>query len=123
MRNILIVEDDLFMGKYYAALLKKAGYEVGLMASGEGVGDYNKRTKPDILILELLLPKKDGFEVLKEVRDIPTDVRPKVLVLTELGAKEDREQVRKLGFDDYMIKTEVGFKDVITRVNKLAVGV
>lgn len=119
MTKILVIEDDSFLVDAYSTKLQKAGYKVVLATNGEEGLTQAATTKPDIILLDLLLPKKNGFDVLA---DLKTDKKLKkipVIVTSNLGQEKDIEQVRQLGADDYLIKANVSMKAIIEKVEKV----
>ena|SRR3989339_1125354 len=117
-RKILIVEDDGFLIQMYAAKLEMEGFKVVAAVDGEKALRMVKKEEPDLILLDLLLPKKDGFEVLAElkkdqaVKDIP------VVVLSNLGQKEDINRCLALGAKDYLIKAHFVPGEVVAKIKK-----
>ncbi|MFH1620802.1 MAG: response regulator [Patescibacteria group bacterium] len=102
--NILLVEDDGFLASIYAQKLELEGFEVSLAVNGEDGLRLATKEKPNLILLDLLMPKMDGFEMLEKLKaDAATKGIP-VLVLTNLGQKEDVERCMKLGAVGYVIK-------------------
>ena len=116
--KILVVEDDEFLTKIYKMTLNQEGHSVTTTKDGyEGLKAL-KENKPDIILLDLLLPQKDGFEFLKEVKEDKKFKNIPVLILTNLGQESDVKKAKALGADDYIIKANVEIEDVIKKVNK-----
>jgi len=115
--KILVVEDDEFLTKIYSMTLTQEGYEVTITKNGDEGLRALKKDKPDIVLLDLLLPKKDGFEFLKEMREDTKFKNIPVLILTNLGQESDIEKAKDLGADDYVIKGNVEVEDVIKKIN------
>ncbi len=117
--HILLVEDDTFLANIYKTKFEMEGFKVTHADNGEsgyqGAGKY----KPDIILLDILLPKMDGFAVLKKlkeddaVKDIP------VILLTNLGQKDDVEKGLELGAVDYLIKAHFKPSETVSKVNKI----
>jgi DNA-binding response OmpR family regulator len=118
--HIFLVEDDSFISGMYQTKLKNAGYEVEVAADGEAAWDrLSKDPAPDLVLLDVVLPKKDGFEILEDLRkDARTKDLP-VILLTNLGQKPDVERGVKLGADDYIIKAHYTPSEVMEKVEKL----
>jgi CheY-like chemotaxis protein len=118
-KTILIVEDDSFLSEMYATKLELEEFKVLVAANGEEALDKMKLNKPSIVLLDLLMPKKDGFEVLKEklsdpaIKDIP------VIVLTNLSQKEQIKKCYELGAKDFLIKAYFIPKEVIKKIRNL----
>lgn len=111
-KKVLIVEDDSVLAKALNLCLKDQGYEIGMAADGKEAEEMLAKFKPDLVLLDLLLPVKNGFEVLKEMRikdetkDIP------VVILTNFEQETSIEEGMKLGAKDYIVKANVDIKDV-----------
>jgi two-component system sensor histidine kinase and response regulator WspE len=106
-KRILIVEDDHDLRELYAEILRDEGYEVDESADGESGLEHIESEHYDLILLDIMLPKKDGLELLKQVRSTERQNTSKIVLLTNL----DRESVIKEGFqegaDGYIIKSEV----------------
>ncbi len=117
---ILLVEDDSFISGMYQTKLKNAGYQVEVVADGELAWErIQKDPVPDILLLDVILPKKDGFEILEDLRKEDRTKNLPVILLTNLGQKPDVERGIKLGADDYIIKAHFTPSEVMERVEKV----
>ena len=118
-RKILIVEDDSFLSDMYTTKFQMKGYMVGLAKNGREAMEEIKKEKPDIILLDVLMPQMDGFEFLenfkkkKEFGNIP------VIILTNLGQKREVEKGLNLGADDYIIKAYFTPKEVVEKVENL----
>lgn len=118
-KKILIVEDDKFLRELIARKLAKMGYEILQAVDGEKGMESIKENKPDVILLDLILPGIDGFEVLsrigkdRELSEIP------VLVLSNLGQKEDVEKALNLGASDYLIKAHFTPEEIIDKINEV----
>ncbi len=106
-KRILIVEDDHDLRELYAEVLRDEGYEVDESSDGEGGLEHINSEHYDLILLDIMLPKKDGLELLKQIRSSEEHISNKVVLLTNL----DRESVIKEGFqegaDGYIIKSEI----------------
>jgi len=117
--KILIVEDDAFLAGIYSNKFDKEGFEVFLAGDGETGLKLAQTKHPDIMLLDILMPKLDGFEVLEKIkaseatRDIP------VILLTNLGQKEDVDKGLKLGAADYLIKAHFMPAETVEKVRKV----
>ncbi len=117
-KKILIVEDDKFLRELIARKLVKMGYNILQAVDGEKGLESIKENKPDVVLLDLILPGIDGFEVLslmgkdEEVAQIP------VLVLSNLGQKEDVERALNLGAKDYLIKAHFTPEEIIEKIDQ-----
>lgn len=114
--KILIAEDDPFLSQMYSEKLLMEGYDVFLATDGDATLDKMKLVRPDIILLDLLMPKKDGFEVLAEkaqsdeIKDIP------VIVLTNLSQNEQIKKCYDLGVKDFLIKAYFVPAEVIKKI-------
>jgi two-component system phosphate regulon response regulator PhoB len=102
--RILVVEDDHDIAQLLAITMKKAGFEVAVSESGNEALTLIRRHPPDLLILDLMLPGIDGFEVCKEIKREPRTAAVPVLILTARGEEIDRIIGLELGADDYVVK-------------------
>ena len=117
--KIIIVEEDLFLSEMYVAKLELEGFEIFLASDGEEALDRMRLNKPDLVLLDLLMPKKDGLAVLKEkfndleIKNIP------VIVLTNLSQKEKINQCYDLGVKDFLIKAYFIPSEVVRKIRNL----
>lgn len=115
-KTILIVEDDKYLTKAYAIKIKNAGFDVLLSGNGEEGLIMAKDNKPDLIVLDLLLPRIDGFEFLKRIKaDADLKTIP-VITISVLGQKTDQEKALALGAEAYFIKTEYKLEEIIDRI-------
>lgn len=115
-KKILLVEDDKFLLKFFAARLKEEDFEVILAEDGEEAVRKVKEKKPDLVLLDLILPKKDGFAVLKEIKSDEKTKNIPVFVLSNLGQESDREKAKELGAVDYLVKVNFDLKEIIKKI-------
>ncbi len=118
-KKILVVEDDFFLIKVFQTKLMEEGYEVQIASDGEIAFDVLAKFTPDLILLDLVMPKKDGFEVLEDLRKMPKHKKTPVIVLTNLGQESDIERVKKFGVLDYLVKSDIPINKVVTRVEKV----
>lgn len=117
--KVLIVEDDKFLSEMYAAKLTEAGFEMDAAYDGEEGLKMINDFKPDLVLLDIVLPKMDGFEILRLVKANPDFKNIKIVALTNLGQKEEVEKGLSLGADDYIIKAHFTPTEVVAKVKKL----
>ncbi len=115
-KKILIIEDDKFLRELITQKLIKEGYETSEAVDGEEGIRKVKEEKPDLVLLDLILPGIDGFEVLSKKREDPGLVQIPVIILSNLGQKEDVERGLKLGAIDYLIKAHFTPGEIIEKV-------
>ncbi len=119
MSKIVIVEDDKFLREMISRKLDKEGYEVVQAIDGEKGEQKIKEEKPDLILLDLILPGIDGFEVLSnikedsELKDIP------VIILSNLGQKSEVERGLKLGAVDFLIKAHFTPGEIINKIQEV----
>jgi DNA-binding response OmpR family regulator len=118
-KNILIIEDDRFLRELIARKLIKEDFNISEAIDGEEGIKKIKEEKPDLVLLDLILPGIDGFEVLSKMKEDPSIIRIPVIILSNLGQREDVERGLKLGAVDYLIKAHFTPGEIIEKI-KLA---
>ena len=103
-QRILVVDDEPFILRSLAYVLKREGFEVVEARDGVEAIETARREKPDLVFLDVMMPKKNGFDVLAEIKATPALDGTHVILLTAKGQDSDREQGFKLGCDDYVTK-------------------
>ena len=116
MQRILIIEDDKFLRELIAQKLVKEEYETIEAIDGEEGIKKVKKEKPDLILLDLILPGIDGFEVLSQMKKDPNLAKIPVIILSNLGQKEDIERGINLGADDYLIKAHFTPNEIIEKI-------
>ena len=119
MARLLLVEDDNNLREIYAARLEAEGYEVFTAADGEAALTTAIDQKPDLIMLDVMMPKISGFDVLDILRSTPETKHAKIMMMTALSQQSDKERGERLGADRYMVKSQVTLEDVITNVADL----
>lgn len=117
--KILIVEDDTFLAGIYASKFEKEGFDVLLGIDGEAGLKLARKELPTIILLDILLPKLDGFEVLEKLKADEATKKIPVVLLTNLGQKEDVDKGLKLGAVDYLIKAHFMPAETVEKVKKV----
>lgn len=117
--KILVVEDDKFLRELISQKLVKEQYDVTSAIDGEDGVKKIKAEKPDIILLDLILPGIDGFEVLSKIKDDPSTSSIPVIILSNLGQKEDVEKGLKLGAVDYLIKAHFTPGEIIEKIKMI----
>ena len=117
-KYIIVAEDDKFYANIYKLKLTKEGFDVDVVGDGAQAIDLIKKRTPDLLLLDLIMPVKDGFETLKEVRASNQFGKLKIIILSSLGQEEDAKKAKELGADDYFIKTNVTIEEVMNLIKK-----
>jgi DNA-binding response OmpR family regulator len=119
MAKILIVEDDRFLRELIARKLRNEGYEVLEAVDGEEGLKKIKEEKPDLILLDLILPGIDGFEVLAKTKEDPNVAQIPVIILSNLGQREEIERGLKLGAIDYLIKAHFTPGEIIEKIKNI----
>jgi DNA-binding response OmpR family regulator len=114
--KILIVDDDEFLLDMYALKFKESGFEVETSVNGEDAVKKAKSNPPDVILMDVVMPKLDGFDLLKSLKKDNIAPNAITLMLTNLGQKEDVERGMKLGAHDYIIKAHFTPSEVVKRV-------
>ncbi len=115
-KKILIVEDDKFLRELIAQKLIKEGYNIAEAVDGEKGIKAVEDEKPDLVLLDLILPGIDGFDVLAKMKEDPKMAQVPVIILSNLGQKDDIERGLKMGAVDYMIKAHFTPAEIIEKV-------
>jgi len=118
-KTILIIEDDKFLRELIAQKLSKEDYEFSEAIDGEEGMSKVKEEKPDLILLDLILPGIDGFEVLSQIKKDPALSPIPVIILSNLGQKEDVEKGTKLGAVDYLIKAHFTPGEIIEKIKNV----
>jgi len=119
MKKILIIEDDKFLRELIVQKLLKEGFEISEAIDGEEGIKKIKEEKPDLILLDLILPGIDGFEVLSRAKKDPSLASIPVIILSNLGQKDDVERGLKLGAVDYLIKAHFTPGEIIEKVRNV----
>ncbi len=118
MSKILVVEDDKFLREMITRKLDKEGYEVVEAVDGEKGEEKIKAEKPDMVLLDLILPGIDGFEVLERIKKDPSTSDIPVIILSNLGQKAEIEKGLKLGALDFLIKAHFTPAEIIEKIKE-----
>ncbi len=118
-QKILIIEDDRFLRELITQKLLKEGYDVSESIDGEKGIKAVTEEKPDLILLDLILPGIDGFEVLSKIEENPDLAKIPVIILSNLGQKDDIERGLKLGAIDYLIKAHFTPGEVIEKIRAI----
>lgn len=115
-KKILLVEDDTALADVYQARLELEGLDVRQVNNGEDALSVALEFKPDLILLDAMMPKISGFDVLDILRNTPDTTSIKIVMLTALSQPKDKERAENLGVDDYLVKSQVVIGDVVERV-------
>ncbi len=117
-KKILFVEDDDALANVYIIRLQAEGFDVQRVANGEEALATAINYKPDLVLLDVMMPRVSGFDVLDILRNTPETSAVKVMMLTALGQESDMERAKSLGVNDYLVKSQVVIADVIDRIRQ-----
>ena len=115
-KKILLVEDDVALSGVYKSRLEMEGFEALAVNNGEVALSAALEFKPDLVLLDAMMPKISGFDVLDILRNTPETANIRIIMLTALSQPKDKERAESLGVDDYLVKSQVVIGDVVERV-------
>ena len=115
-KKILLVEDDQALAQVYESRLLIEGFDVKWVGNGEEALSSALQYRPDLILLDAMMPKISGFDVLDILRNTNETAGIHVIMLTALSQPKDKERAESLGVDDYLVKSQVVIGDVIDRV-------
>lgn len=116
--KVLLVEDDSFLASMYVTKLELEGFEVRTAADGEKGLKLAGEEKPDVVLLDIILPKMSGFDVLADLKKESSTKDTPVILLTNLGQRDDVQKGIELGAADYLIKAHFMPSEVIQKIKK-----
>jgi two-component system, cell cycle response regulator len=119
MSNIIIVEDDPMIAEIYQKKFADSGFEVFLAESGEQALNIAKKEKIDVVLSDLIMPKMDGFEVIKQLRSGAYDPNIRIIISSNLSQKEDRDKAMRLGANGFVVKSDFNPSDLVAEVRRL----
>lgn len=115
-KKILLVEDDTALAAVYKSRLELEGFDVHEVNNGEDALSTAVSFRPDLILLDAMMPKISGFDVLDILRNTPDTANIRVVMLTALSQPKDKERAEALGVDDYLVKSQVVIGDVVERI-------
>lgn len=115
-KKILLVEDDTNLASVYKGRLELEGFQVVEVNNGEDALSSAVKEKPDLILLDAMMPKISGFDVLDILRNTPETTNVRIIMLTALSQDKDKERAEGLGADEYLVKSQVVIGDVVERV-------
>jgi len=119
MKKILIIEDNKFLLSLLRAKFLKENFEVFEAEDGlEGIKKIEE-IKPDIILLDIILPEKKGFEVMKEVKENPALSKIPIVIISNLAQPEDLEKGKKLGALAYFVKSQVSIEEIVKKIKEI----
>lgn len=115
-KRILLVEDDTALAAVYRSRLELEGFDIKEVNDGEDALSAAVSFKPDLILLDAMMPKISGFDVLDILRNTPDTTNIRVIMLTALSQPKDKQRAEDLGADDYLVKSQVVIGDVVDRI-------
>ena len=115
-KKILLVEDDMALSAVYRSRLEIEGFDVREANNGEDALSATVEYRPDLILLDVMMPKISGFDVLDILRNTPETANVRIIMLTALSQPKDKERAESLGVDDYLVKSQVVIGDGVARV-------
>ncbi len=115
-KRVLFVEDDDALASVYVVRLEAEGFAVQRVANGEDALAAAVHFKPDLVLLDVMMPKVSGFDVLDILRNTPETANLKIIMLTALSQDSDKQRAQDLGVDEYLVKSQVVIGDVVERI-------
>lgn len=118
LKKILLVEDDDALASVYQTRLQAEGFDVKRVPNGEDALATALQYHPDLILLDVMMPRVSGFDVLDILRNTPDTTNIKVIMLTALSQDTDRQRAESLGVDDYLVKSQVVIADVVVKIKQ-----
>lgn len=118
LKKILLVEDDNNLAQVYSTRLIAEGFDVKRVADGEAALSTAIEYKPNLLVLDVMMPKVSGFDVLDILRNTPETANLKIIILSARGQDADRQRASDLGVNDYLVKSQVVMDDIVKRIRE-----
>jgi len=117
-KKILLVEDDDGLANVYITRLQAENFDIKRVPNGEEALAAALEYKPELILLDVMMPKVSGFDVLDILRNTPETANVKIIMLTALSQDTDRERAESMGVDDYLVKSQVVIADVVDRIKQ-----
>lgn len=115
-KKILLVEDDDALAAVYVARLQAEGFNIQRVPNGEDALATALEFRPDLILLDAMMPKVSGFDVLDILRNTPETTNVRIIMLTALSQESDIQRAKALGVDEYLVKSQVVIADVVERI-------
>lgn len=119
MTKIMIVEDDVTLRDIYTTRFKAEGYDIVSASDGEAALTVAVNEKPDLILLDIMMPKISGFDVLDILRDTEETKSAKIIVMSALSQSADIEKGKNLGANAYLVKSQVTLSEVVEKVKAI----
>ena len=118
-QTIFVVEDDSFLRSLLVRKLESSGYQTEIAINADKAFDKIKKSSPSVVLLDLVLPSGSGYDILKKIKEDPQLKDTPVIILSNLGQKEEVAKGLELGAEDYMVKAHFTPEEIISRIEKL----
>lgn len=118
--KVLVAEDDNFLMSAYKTKLTAAGFDFRIASDGEEVFEILKTFMPDVMLLDLVMPRKDGFSVLEDLKKNEAYKNIPVIVTSNLGQKEDIDRTTALGATEFVTKSNLSMNELVDKINAVA---
>lgn len=118
-KNVLIVEDQAALGEVYRVRLAAEGYQVWIASDGHAAIDMARQLQPDLILLDIMLPKASGFDILETLRSHPALAGTKVVVMSALAEKVDRQRGQQLGVIQWLVKSQATLEEVVATIRSV----
>src|SRR3989338_995224 len=119
MAKILVVEDDMNLQRTLIEYLKKENFETLGASNGEDGVILAKKEKPDLILLDIVLPRKNGYEVIKELKSDDNTLKIPIVLLTNLGSYSDVGKALNLGATTYLVKADYKLEEVVAKIKEI----
>jgi len=117
VKKILVAEDEKPMAKALVLKLNHAGFDAKAVFNGEDAIDELEKEHYDLLLLDMIMPRMDGFSVLKNLQG--KDIKTKIIITSNLGQVEDFEKAKSLGASDYFVKSDTSLSEIVEHIKKM----
>jgi two-component system phosphate regulon response regulator PhoB/two-component system alkaline phosphatase synthesis response regulator PhoP len=119
MKKIIIAEDEPNLIEMYKLYFERAGYEVFIAENGNQCIELAKSEKPDLILLDIIMPKMDGWQTLTTLKGDPETKQIPILVFSNLGQTQEIQKGLDLGADDYVVKSDMTPKELLEKVEQM----
>lgn len=119
IKKVLIIDDDTTLCDMYSEELKAKGYQVALAHNGISGLEAAEKEKPDVILLDIMMPKQNGFDTLRKLKENGKTAKIPVIVLSALVQEENKKKASALGASAYLVKSEAMPKDVVSKIASL----
>lgn len=118
-KKLLIVEDDMFLVGVYKAKFAKSDLTIEIARDGDEAITKLSSFKPDVILLDLVMPRKDGYQFLAEIKAMPAYKKIPIIVASNLGQQTDMDKVQELGVADYIVKSNYSLDQIIAKIHSV----